>query len=176
MMKTTQNTTPNTPKDTAVTTTQVPYEMYEQEVRERKQLQQAITTAFLQKHMYDLAASDHFPGLSMERYELMKKAAENAEDMEKLADVTSEQFSIIATYFYYAALKDAFAYSGAFTNLDEIIGAHDVTLAQLAESSEGFPLLDTGVHFFTFDDEKGLHSTLDDIVKMKEYQKQQQQK
>lgn len=171
---TTKNTT-NT-KDTAAkvaTAAQVPYEMYAQEVRERKQLQQAITTAFLQKHMYDLADADHFTGLSMERYELMKKAAENAEDMEKLADVTSKQFSIIATYFYYAALKDAFAYSGAFTNLDEIIGVHDVTLEQLAESSEGAPLLDTGVHFFTFADEKGLHSTLDDIVEMKEYQKKQ---
>ena len=48
-----------------------------------------------------------------------------------------------------------------------------MTLEQLAESSEGAPLLDTGVHFFTFADEKGLHSTLDDIVEMKEYQKKQ---
>lgn len=170
---TTKNTT-NT-KDTAVTAAQVPYEMYEQEVRERKQLQQAIATAFLQKHMYDLADADHFTGLNVERYELMKKDTENAEDMEKLADVTSKQFSIIATYFYYAALKDAFAYSNTCTSLDEIMGAHGVTLAQVAESG-AFPLLDTGIHFFTFDDEKGLHSTLDDIMELKAYQKQQQQK
>lgn len=170
---TTKNTT-NTPKDTAITTAQVPREVYKREVRERKQLQQAITTAFLQKHMYDLADAGHFIGLNVERYELMKKATENAEDMEKLADVTSKQFSIIATYFYYAALKDAFAYSNTCTSLDEIMGAHDATLAQVAESG-AFPLLDTGIHFFTFDDEKGLHSTLDDIMELKAYQKQQQQ-
>lgn len=169
-MMTTQNN--NTMKDTAkgITTAQVPREVYEREVREREQLQRAITNAFLQKHMYDLADSAHFTGLSKERYEFMKKATENAKDMEKLADVTSKQFSIIAMYFYYAALKDAFSYSSAFTNLDEIIGAQDVTLEQLAESEE-VPLFDTGIHFFTFDDEKGLHSTLDDIEDMKEYQK-----
>lgn len=154
-------------KDTNKTTTMqdknyVSREEYDKAVQENRQLRQDILHAFMQKHMYDLAMSDRYTETQKALHSIMLQA-DSPELMAALAEILNFQFSLIATYFYKAALRDEWDYGSSEITPMDLTHVSTTPLKHTAEK-EDILILDDGVGVYIDQTTGELRSSLVDNI------------